>query len=250
MGKIDLHIHTSYSYDSSSTVPAVLEWAANFTELDLIAITDHDELEGAWRAMELAPKFGIQVIPGCEISTQEGHLLALFLQRPIPPRLSLQETVLRVGEQGGLCVAAHPEAFMAHGLSRTAIHQALQDPDVRKIMVGVETWNTGLLYQKTNRTAQKIQTEEGLSSTGSSDAHVFWTIGFGYTEFKGKTPDDLRQALINHQTTAHRLIDHHPLNYWPKHVISRLLRKMGWVTWISEPNTSFMLRRLAEVQVS
>lgn len=248
MGKADLHIHTSYSYDSSTTVPAVLEWASSFTDLDIIAVTDHNRLEGAWRAMDLAPKFDIQVIPGCEISTLDGHILALFIEHPIPAKLSAEETILRAGEQGGLCIVAHPEAFMAHGLNRAAIQRILQNPMVREILVGIETWNTGLWYQGSNRTAQQIQAGTGLSRTGSSDAHVVWTIGQGYTAFSGSTPADLRRALEMRQTTAQRLIDHYPVGYWPRHFVSRLLRKMGWVTWIPEPNASFKLRRLAEVQ--
>ena len=85
MGKADLHIHTSYSYDSACTVPAVLEWASSIAELDVIAITDHDAFGGSLEAMQIAPKFGIEVIPGCEIATQDGHLLALYIERPVPP---------------------------------------------------------------------------------------------------------------------------------------------------------------------
>src|SRR5512144_2117178 len=114
MGKADLHIHTSYSYDSECNVPAVLEWASNFTDLDIVAITDHDAFGGSLEAVQLAPKFGIQVIPGCEIATRDGHLLALFIEQPVRPGLPLLETVLRVGYQGGLCIAAHPGAFLAH----------------------------------------------------------------------------------------------------------------------------------------
>lgn len=248
MGKADLHIHTSYSYDSLCSVPAVLEWAANIAELDVIAITDHDAFGGSLEAAQLAPKFGIEVIPGCEIATRDGHLLALYIEHPVPPGLPLLETLLRVGEQGGLCVAAHPRAFLAHGVTAEIVRDVLRNADARQVLVGIETWNTGVLYQGSNRYAQRIQAEVGLAPVGSSDSHVVWTVGFGYTEFNGYTAQDLRSSLQAHSTTAHRLLAHRGPDYWPRHVVSRMLRKMGWVTWTPEPNASFSLRRLADVQ--
>ena len=136
MGKADLHIHTSYSYDSSCTVPAVLEWAANIVGLDVIAITDHDAFGGVVEAQNLAPKYGVEVIPGCEVATQDGHLLTLFIDHPVPPGRPLLETLLRVGEQGGICIAAHPTAFLAKGLTGPAIREVLKDPDARRIPGG------------------------------------------------------------------------------------------------------------------
>ena len=109
MGLADIHMHTLFSYDGTATVPAVLNRASQ-VGLDLIAITDHDEIRGALLAEQLAPKFGIQVIPGVEITTAEGDLLALSIRKLIPAGLSLIETVNRVGQQGGFCVAPHPGA--------------------------------------------------------------------------------------------------------------------------------------------
>jgi predicted metal-dependent phosphoesterase TrpH len=248
MGKADLHIHTTYSFDSSATVPAVLEWAASSTDLDLIAITDHDEFDGALEAAQRGPEFGIDVIPGCEISTSDGHLLGLFLEKPVPAGLSLLETVLRIGEQGGLCVAAHPFAIWAHGLQGEAIRSVLADPDGRKVLVGIETINTGIFYQHTNHKAAHLNSELALAPTGSSDSHLFWTIGLGYTTFEGSSKEDLRRALISGATTAERLLDHHSIRYWASHVMHRMLRKMGWGIWTAEPNTDLVLRRLADVQ--
>lgn len=248
MGKADLHIHTSYSFDSSISVPAVLEWAASIAELDLIAITDHDELDGALEAVQRGPEFGIEVIPGCEISTRDGHLLGLFLEKPVPPGLSMLETVMRVGDQGGLCVIAHPTAILAHGASRETIVDILRHPDARQVLVGLETVNTGLFFQFTNHKAQSINAEVRLSPTGSSDSHVVWTIGLGYTEFAGHTAQDLRSALTTGATSAHSLLERHSPGYWANHVAHRMLRKLGWVTWMPEPNANFVLRRLAEIQ--
>ncbi len=248
MGKADLHIHTSYSYDSSCAVSAVLKWAANRTDLNVIAITDHDVFGGALEAMQMAPKYGIEVIPGCEITTQDGHLLGLYLKQPVPAGRPLRETVLRVGEQNGLCIAAHPTAFLAHGLTRKAILAAIEAPDVRRALVGIETWNTGVFYQGSNQAAQRINAEASLASVGSSDSHVVWTVGFGYTEFAGRSAVDLRRALQEHTTSAHRLWARRRPDYWPRHVLSRLLRELGWVTWTPAPNASFKLRRVAEIQ--
>ena len=78
MGLADLHIHTVYSYDGTASVPSVLARAKQ-VGLDVIAITDHDEIRGALKAFELAPKFDIEVITGIEITTAEGDLLALFV---------------------------------------------------------------------------------------------------------------------------------------------------------------------------
>ena len=75
MGLADLHMHTIYSYDGTATVPSVLKHAKQ-AGMDIIAITDHDEIRGALLAEELAPQFGIQVLRGIEITTAEGDLLA------------------------------------------------------------------------------------------------------------------------------------------------------------------------------
>ena len=80
--KADLHMHTTYS-DGVATVPEILEHVATHTDLKVIAITDHDRIDGALHASRLASSFGIEVIIGEEISTIDGHLIALFIDRPI-----------------------------------------------------------------------------------------------------------------------------------------------------------------------
>ena len=83
--KADLHIHTTYSDDATASVEDVLEYVANRTDLRVIAITDHDEIEGALKAQRLAKDYGIEVIVGEEVSTNEGHLLALFIEHFLAP---------------------------------------------------------------------------------------------------------------------------------------------------------------------
>jgi len=235
MGKADLHIHSSYSFDSTSSIEVVMEQAAFRAGLNVIAITDHDVFGGALRAVELAPRYGIEVIPGIEISTRDGHLLALFLHEPIAAGLSLLETLHRAGEQGGLCIAAHPMARAVHSLSAASIRKAASHPDLRRVFIGLETINAGLLFQRVTPRAQWLCEELGLASTGSSDSHVAWTIGQGITEFPGRGAQDLRQALIERRTTAWFRTKKQPVRFIFSNSYHMLLRKMGYAVWAPEP---------------
>ena len=197
MGLADLHIHTIYSYDGTASVPAVLAQAKQIG-LDVIAITDHDEIKGALKAFELAPEFGIEVIPGIEITTAEGDLLALFVTENIPPGLSFIETILRVGEAGGICIAPHPMARGAgmKSLSGSSIIRALDHPQASRILIGIETYNATTLDRESNLLAEKLWADcPGTAQVGNSDAHIMQAIGTGATEFLGDTAADLLDAL-------------------------------------------------------
>jgi hypothetical protein len=203
MGLADLHIHTTYSWDGTSTVRGVLNHVATRTELDVIAITDHDEIDGALEALELAPDYGVSVIPGSEISTAEGNLLALCIYERVPPNLSLADTVLWVSELGGLCIAAHPMAGGASSLSAGSIHAALDVPGVAEVLVGIETFNGGLVHPATNGAAYALALSLPLAQVANSDSHVLATIGQGATRFAGRTPADLRRALVTRSTETY-----------------------------------------------
>jgi hypothetical protein len=197
MGLADLHIHTIHSYDGTASVPAVLA-RAKHVGLDVIAITDHDEIKGALRAFDLAPLFGIEVIPGMEITTAEGDLLALFITEAIPPRLPLIETILKVGEAGGICIAPHTMARRtdmknSNGLP---IFRALDHPVASRILIGIETYNATALDREGHLYAEKLWSEyPRLAQVGNSDAHLVQAIGSGATEFSGKTAAHLLDAL-------------------------------------------------------
>jgi predicted metal-dependent phosphoesterase TrpH len=197
MGLADLHIHTVYSYDGTASVPAVLARAKQ-VGLDVIAITDHDEIKGALKAFDLAPAFGIEVIPGIEITTAEGDLLALFVRQSIKPGQSLIETILNVGDAGGICIAPHPMARGAgmKSLSGQAILRALDHPVTSRILIGIETYNATALDRESNHLAQKLWAEyPRIAQVGNSDAHILQAIGLGATEFLGHTAAHLLDAL-------------------------------------------------------
>jgi predicted metal-dependent phosphoesterase TrpH len=235
MGYADLHIHSVHSHDGTCTVSAILKYVADNTDLDVIAITDHDKVTGIKEAVALGPKYGIEVIPGCEVSTAQGHLLALFITEIVPAGLSLIETIKIVGRMGGLCIVPHPEAAGIGGLHAAQIATAVSDPDVAKILVGIETYNGGLFFPRTNQIGIALASSLNLASLGCSDSHILSTIGQGKTEFEGTTAADLRKALVEHTTTAH--VSHGlqgpmVLGHWFPHFF---LRKMGWVAWNADP---------------
>src|SRR5437764_8864992 len=99
IGKADLHIHTSLG-DGLASVQQIFDFVENHTDLDVIAITDHDDVRGAMQALELAErrKYRFKVIPGNEITTRHGHLLALFVTQEFPMLRSLESSMQAVYE--------------------------------------------------------------------------------------------------------------------------------------------------------
>lgn len=196
MGLADLHIHSIFSHDGTATVPAILQRAKQ-VGLDMIAITDHDVIRGSLLAAELGPQYGVQVITGVEITTKDGDLLALNIRKLIPAGLPLMETLMRVGEQGGFCIAPHPMAdgLRMHSLGAYAVRQALQDRDAARILIGLETYNAMILDRSWNDAAKILAERSDIAQTGSSDAHVLAAVGLGATSFPGNTVQQLIAAL-------------------------------------------------------
>jgi hypothetical protein len=205
MGLADLHLHTIYSYDGTASLAAVLNRAKQIG-LDVIAITDHDEVRGGLKALELASNYGVEVIPGSEITTADGDLLALFIKEKVDAGLSLIETVLRVREQGGVCIAPHPMAggMGMKSLSGHVILKALRIPEVAETLIGIEAYNGTALDRISNHSANILGSSLNLAKTGNSDSHTIDTMGLAATEFEGNTAADLLMALKNKATKVRK----------------------------------------------
>ena len=205
MGLADLHIHTIYSYDGTATVPAVLERARQIG-LDVIAITDHDEISGSLKALELASKYEVSVIPGAEVTTAEGDLLALDVKENIRRGMPLIDTVLKVGELGGFCIAPHPMAggIGMKSLSAYSILRVLRNPNAARVLIGIETYNATAIDRMSNHYAHILAGRLGIAQVASSDAHVVEAVGLGATRFKGHTAQHLIQALKTGNVQHHR----------------------------------------------
>jgi predicted metal-dependent phosphoesterase TrpH len=241
MGKADLHIHTTASYDGTATPAATLEYVRSNTNLDVIAVTDHDSVDGALLALELAPRYGVEVIPGVEVSTADGHLLALFVKKDIPRNLSLLKTVEYVAGLGGICIVPHPGGHWNGSVQEEAICTVLQDATLSHYLVGIETYNASLPRLETNEVANAINGRLQLASVGNSDSHMLWTIGQGWTEFEGRTAADLRSALLAKQTRA--MNKQRPWSFYPSYVQTQLLRSAGIVNCLSDQAEGKILRR-------
>ncbi|MEF3275457.1 MAG: PHP domain-containing protein [Chloroflexus sp.] len=197
----DLHIHTTFS-DGTASPAAVLSYVASATDLRVIAITDHDTLAGAWAAQSLAPRYGIEVIVGCEISTKDGHLLALFIERPVPAGLDLATTVALVRAQGGMAFAAHPYGALVPSLGRRYLLGPEHNGIDWRLLDGLEVFNASLWNPANNRRAAWKAQTLGLAQIGGSDAHNLAMVGAGRTLFPGKSAADLRQALEQRTTVV------------------------------------------------
>ena len=247
MGFADLHIHTMHSYDGTATVPAVLKYVAENTDLSVIAITDHDTLAGIPEALALAAHYNLEVIPGCEITTSEGHLLALFIDRPIKAGLSFIDTIRQVKAQGGLCIAAHPTARGTSSVTFEILQAALRQPDARGVLVGVEAFNAGLVYTRSNPNVAKMSRELPIAQVGNSDAHILKMIGHGASEFPGRSAADLRRALEKAETTPRCGTQLTGLAVLRDYIPHFLLRKLGWVDWNAAPEAPLSLIRLSQI---
>jgi hypothetical protein len=197
MGVADLHIHSAYSHDSTITVRAVLKQAKEIG-LNVIAVTDHDEIRGSLEAHDLASTYGLESIVGAEVSTKDGHLVALFIDTLPPAGLSIVETLVHIGKQGGIAIAPHPFNNLPYSLSMESVVGTLTNPRAKAVLRGIETHN--MSTQAFDSIAQKLSIYLPFAKTASSDAHVYWSIGTGRTEFPGVTAQDLRNALENNTT--------------------------------------------------
>ncbi len=240
MGKADLHLHTAYSPDATTTVRGVLKRARE-ARLDVIAVTDHDEIRGAFEARELASQYGVHVVPGVEISTAQGHLVGLFIEKVPPTGLSMIETLLHIGEMGGIAIAPHPDAPFPSSPKLRTILEALAHPRAKRVLAGIEVYTMG--YRFFNKHTRQITKFLPLSQVASSDSHVYWTVGAGRTEFAGSTPAELRQALEKFSTTAipaAQEVISRPLIAWVNHMT---LKRFGYVFDSSSPECPVKLSR-------
>lgn len=200
MGSADIHMHTTAS-DGFSTVKEVLKHITRMNTLDVIAITDHDVMDASLWAYEHRFDYPFDIIPGMEVSTAEGHVLALWVTKLIPKNLSLKETVQAIHEQDGFAILAHPFELV---VCPDAVLRYLRNPElIREAGIdGIEVHNAGAFTPGNNILARRLAAQLKLPIVGNSDGHSLEAIGRGTTQFAGRTAADFRSALLRRATLA------------------------------------------------
>ncbi len=197
MGKADLHIHSEYS-DGMATVEEILEYVQDKTDLDLIAITDHDMFDGSEAARDLAARrnYRFGLVTGMEVTTIEGHLLGLGIERPVRSLQPLARTIAQIHEQGGICIVPHPMSWMIRSVGQRGILRIHNNPQSEVYFDGFEVMNPSLAGRVTSAQAKRLNDAHlHLAETGGSDAHTLSMIGTGVTHYDGFGEEDFRKAL-------------------------------------------------------
>lgn len=190
---VDLHCHTSASFDSLASPRSVVAAAAR-RGLTHLAITDHDRIDGALEARAAAPE-GLTVLVGEEIRTRDGDLTAVFLTEAVQPGLSATETVAAVRAQGGLVGIPHPFDRFRGSLSKADLRRGLEE--LAASVDWVEAWNARLMVGDGNARAAELAVAAGVPGVAVSDAHTTLEVGVAYTAVRGdpSTAAGLRAAL-------------------------------------------------------
>lgn len=166
----DFHCHTTFSRDCCTSIDALVARCQR-VGIQCLAVTDHDEIEGAFRARDRAP---FRVIVGEEIFTAEGEVIGLFLESRIPPRLPFRETLLRIKDQGGIVYLPHPIS----GIRRSQLSPEVMEANADLLDV-VERFNarTLMVGAPEARWLDGFIGRHGLAAGAASDAHSPWEIG-------------------------------------------------------------------------
>ena len=202
-GIADMHIH-SLASDGTASAAEILEYVESRTDLEVIAIIDHERTEAAMECQRLARERGsrVDVVVGEEVTTRSGHLLGLFLQGRLKRNLRVETTVAEIHEQGGLAIVPHPFSAFTLGMRKHAILRVHNSTDPLVYWDALEGFNPSTAGRYGRAATARLAAELGLPLVGNSDGHTLDTIGDGRTLFPGLTAEDYRQAILAGTTTG------------------------------------------------
>lgn len=176
----------------------VLAFVEHQTDMDVVAITDHEDVTGGLRAQELAAKhaYRFEVVPGAEITTRQGHLLALYIDRDVPSFRSVESTMEKIHGQGGIAIVPHPISWLTRSISERTLDRICGRREEGVTFDAIELSNPSPAGRRTRERALRLNVERWkLPWAGGSDAHHLPHIGTGWTEFAGASAAELKAAL-------------------------------------------------------
>lgn len=173
MLKMDSHIHSQYSADSNSRLDDIIS-VAQKRNIDILAISDHNTVDGTGEIIRKTKNTDILAIPSIEISSTKGHILGFGCEENIPRDLSPEDTIDRIHDLGGLAIVPHPYCFYRHGLLHKTDHKNLK-------IDAIETKNARFIVGYCNNKAKNLSKNENLPGLGASDAHYYKFVGDCYS---------------------------------------------------------------------
>ena len=236
-GHADLHVHTALG-DGMASPQELLDYVETETHLDVIAITDHDDLRGAHETREswARGRYRFQVIPGMEVTAVEGHVIGLFVEDPLPSLRPVEEVLEAVHRQGGLAIAPHPLNWLTRSLGKRDLDRIAASQREGVHLDGMETANQSPGSRPALKKAAALNRERyHLAEVGGSDAHFLKVIGSAFTEFPGRSAEELRRSIL--ERTCRGVIGHRPtiLEIGPVQILRQSWRgfmltprTMGW----------------------
>jgi predicted metal-dependent phosphoesterase TrpH len=204
VGTADLHVHTALG-DGMAEIPELLTHVEEKTDLSIIAVTEHDDLGAALAAREAwaRGRYRFEVVLGEEVTTLEGHLLALFIEEPVPSLKLLASTLEAVHRQGGLCIIPHPMSWLTRSIGQRTIERILREGRDGVSFDGMETAGSNLAGRVSAKKARRLNRERfHLAEVAGSDAHFLQAVGASYTIFEGSGGEELRRAILACTTRA------------------------------------------------
>jgi len=185
MINVDLHVHTTYSFDSSIQPKTIVEQLYAHPFIKAVAITDHNRVEGYHKVKQLASAYpDILIIPGVEIASVEGDLIVLGTAELPPQPWTVENVIDFAKERQSLVIVAHP--YRAYGLGDSAKKYSVD---------AIEVLN-GALPTQLNRMAENLAREMGLPGVAGSDAHNINELWSVYTEVQASSDvDEVLKAI-------------------------------------------------------
>jgi len=194
---VELHAHSALSYDGRDPVDMLLE-QASAVGLDALAVTDHDEIDASLDAAGRAEEYDLIGIPGMEVTSAAGHVLAIGVTEAVPTGLPFDETLDAIHERGGIAVVPHPFQESRSGVAGNISRADLASADA------IEVYNSRLLTGRANRQAERFARDRGLPMTAGSDAHIAEMVGQAVTRVDAaeRSVDGILDAIREGRTSV------------------------------------------------